>query len=82
MAAMEAFEDFIRAKIELESWTHKQVSVFLQENHPGRRGFSVRSVERFCSCKGIHRTPRVNNEALDQTVSKATDMVSVAPISI
>ena len=36
-------------------------SVFLEENHPGQRGFSVQSVERFCSDKGIHKTSRIDD---------------------
>ena len=55
MSALKDFEEFIRDKIEKERWTHKQISAFLEETHPGQRGFSVRSVERFYSYKGIHK---------------------------
>jgi len=41
MSALEDFEGFIRDKIVKERWTHKQISAFLEENHPGQRGFSV-----------------------------------------
>ena len=67
-SALKDFEDFIRDKIEKERWTHKQVSAFLEENHPGQRGFSVRSVERFCSYIGIHKTSRIDNK-LHEAVS-------------
>ncbi len=57
MSVLEGLEDFVRDKVEKERWTHKQISAFLEGIHPGQRGFSVRSVERFCSYKGIHKTP-------------------------
>ena len=56
-------------EIELRSKDgHKQISVFLEADHPGQRGFSVRSVERFCSNRGIHKTPRINDQKLDEAV--------------
>ena len=76
MSSLEDFEDFIRDKVEKQRWTHKQTSAFFEANHPGQRGFSVRSVERFCSLKGIHKTPRISDQKLDEAVSKATEMVS------
>ena len=66
MSALKDFEDFIRDKIENERWTHKQISAFLEVNHPGQRGFSVRSVERFSSYKGIHKTSRIDDNKLLQ----------------
>ena len=76
MSALEDFEGFIRDKIVKERWTHKQISAFLEENHP-QRGFSVRSIERFCSYKGTHKTSRIHDHQLDEAVSSATDMVSI-----
>ena len=55
----------------------KQISGFLQGKHPGKRGFSVRSVERFCSNKDIHKTLRNDEKTLDDVLSTATDMVSI-----
>ena len=72
---MEDLEDFIRDKVKRERWTHRQISKFLQEVNPGQRGFSLRSVERFCSLKGIHKTSRIDETTLDEAVSRATDMV-------
>lgn len=34
--------------------THSQVSFFLQEAHPGNKGFSSWSVSRFCLKNGLH----------------------------
>ena len=75
MSALEGFEDLIRDKIENERWTHKQISTFLMESCPGQRGFSVRSIERFCGNKGIHKTSRIDDRSLDVAVSTATAMV-------
>jgi len=50
------YEDFIREKVEQEQWTHYQVSSFLKASHPGQRGMSVRSVQRFCSENNIKKT--------------------------
>ena len=75
MSALKDFEEFIRDKIEKERWTHKQISAFLEETHPGQRGFSVRSVERFYSYKGIHKPSRIDDDKLDEAVSNAIDMV-------
>ena len=75
MSALEDFEDLIREKIEKERWTHKQISGFLKDRCPGQRGFSVRSIDRFCGNKGIHKTSRIDDQSLDAAVSNATAMV-------
>ena len=82
MSSLEDFEGFIRDKIEKERWIHKQISVLLLGNYPGQRGFSVHSVQRFCTIKGIHKTPRIDDHSLDDAVSRATDMVSNHSIDI
>ena len=56
-AALDDFEDFVREKVEKCRLSYKQISTLLQEKYPGRRGFSERSVQRFCSRTGIHKTP-------------------------
>ena len=83
MSALKDFKDFIRDKIKKERWTHKQISAFLEENHPGQRGFSVRSMETFCSYKGIHNMSQINDNKLDEAISNATDMVkTVSSVSV
>ena len=76
MSALEDFEDFIRVKVEKEKWTHEQISAFLKGKHHRQRGFSVRSIERFCSYRSIHKTPQIDDQKLDEAVSRAADMVS------
>lgn len=71
MAALEQYEDFVREKVEIDKYTHKQLSDELQQSFPGERGFSVRSVERFCSEKGIKKMCDIDDHELDEVVSSA-----------
>ena len=71
MATLEGLEDFIREKVEKERWTHTQLSIHLQQAYPGQRGFSVRSLERFCGAAGIHKTARLSEHELDKAVADA-----------
>lgn len=75
MCSLEHYENFIREKVEKDRWTYQQISSSLQATHPGLRGFSARSIRRFCSHKDIHKTQRINDQQLDEAVSRATDMV-------
>ena len=74
-SALDVFSQLIREKIHC-GWSHKRISRFLQDNNPGLRGFSERSVRRFCHNHDIHRTPRIEEHALDDVVTRATSMVS------
>ena len=76
-AALEEFEDFVREKVEVEHCTHKQISEQFSEAFPGERGFSVRSVERFCSKKRIKKTSEINEQELDAVIKEAVSQVSV-----
>lgn len=71
MATLEEFEDFVREKVVIERCTHKQVSDELQQSFPGEKGFSLRSVERFCSKKGISKTSDIDDQDLDEVVASA-----------
>ena len=75
MANLEDMEEFIRDKIVNHRWTHPQLSEFLRSSNPGVRGYSVRSIERFCSDKGIHKTSRPCSEDLDRAVTDAVAQV-------
>ena len=75
-SALDAYEAFIREKVEIEMWTHTQVSEALKkEMHAHSRGFSERSVLRFCQRHGIHKTSRIEDSKLDEAVTRATGMV-------
>ena len=76
MATLEELEDLIREKVETERWTHRRLSAYLQHMYCGQRGFSVRSLERFCSAKGIHKTSRLSAQEVDTAVSDSIAKVS------
>jgi len=71
MASLQELEDLVREKVEIEQWTHAKLSSYLQQLYPGSRGFSVRSLERFCSTKGIHKISRLCEQEVDTAVSDA-----------
>ena len=78
MAGLEHLESLIREKVEKERWTHDRLSDFLQRAYPGVRGLSVRSLQRFCSEKGIHKTARISEQELDRVVADAVAKVNHA----
>ena len=71
MAGLEEYEHFVGEKVEIEKYTHKQLSDELQNSLPGERGFSVRSIKRFCSEKGIKKLCDIDDHKLDEVVSNA-----------
>lgn len=75
MNSLVQFEAFIRQKIEGEKWSHREISEYLATSHPGHRGFSVRSIQRFCAEFDIHKTSRIGDTELKNAVSKAVEMV-------
>ena len=71
MAALDNLKDFVRDKIEKDCWTYRQLSDYLVQAYPGERGFSVRSLERFCATNNIHKTARISDRTLNQVVTDA-----------
>ena len=49
--------------------THGQISEQLCSRYPGIRGFSIRSIERFCQEKGIHKTSRLSQTEIKEAVA-------------
>ncbi|XP_065891603.1 uncharacterized protein [Dysidea avara] len=72
---LDELEEFIREKIEKERWTHKRMSLHLQYKYPSRKGLSVRSLERFCRERNIHKTSRLTKPELDEVVAAAVSEV-------
>ena len=68
-------EDHIRTRIQKDRYTHKEVSDCLHRKYPGVRGFSVRSIERFCRDREIHKTTKISVAALDRVVTNAVEKV-------
>ena len=58
--------------MEEEKWSHRQISEFLSGQCPGR---SIRSIQRFCSDRNIHKSSRISDSDFKDAVSIATDMV-------
>ena len=75
MAALEEHEDYIRRRVVEEYATHRQISEELRGLYPGRRGFSIRSIERFCNDKDIHKTSRLSEAAVEEAVVEAVAKV-------
>ena len=75
MDSLDGLEDFVREKVEKERWTHSQISEHLQQAYPGVKGFSVRSIERFCREKEIRKTARLSDQELDEAVAGAISQV-------
>lgn len=75
MANLDELEATVREKVENEGWTYGKLSKHLQELYPGVRGFSVRSLERFCAAKNIHRTSRLKAKEVDSVVAGAVSKV-------
>jgi len=77
MASLDNFEEFVREKVTVEKCTHQQVSDELKSSFPGERGFSLRSVERFCREKGIKKMSNIDDQQLDDVVSDAVLQVKI-----
>ena len=55
--------------------TYDEISKILQLRYPGERGFSVKSVKRFCKNHGI--SPRISQNHIEQIVANAVDEVCI-----
>lgn len=77
MSALDRFQDFIREKVERDHATHHQISEELTSTFPGERGFSARSIRRFCQEKNIHKTSRMSASEVKSAVHEAVLKVCV-----
>ena len=75
MAALQENENFIREFLSLKENTIEDLSETLQATYPGQRGFSARSIKRFCKEKGIRQRGIVSDEELDVYVRAAVSEV-------
>ncbi|XP_065894563.1 uncharacterized protein [Dysidea avara] len=73
--ALDDFEEFVRHKVEVEKMTHPKLRDLFQEQFPGEKGFSLRSIEKFCSERGIKKTTKIDDDDLDEIVSRAVSCV-------
>ena len=79
MATLESLgssmESFIKEKVEIERFTYSELSQQLQTAYPGEKGFSARSLQRYCRAKGISKTSKIDDNMLDDVVAEAVSMV-------
>ena len=75
MAQLEQFEDFVREKIEKEQWNHEQLSTYFSAKYQGKKGFSIRTVRRFCAEKNIRKTTKLSDADVDECISEAIAQV-------
>ena len=69
-------EDLIKDLICVQKKTYAEISSYLQERYPGEKGFSRRSVQRYCSARSI--SARVRQEDINSMVADAVQEVSRA----
>ena len=74
MSALDELEDFVREKV--EKYMHKQLSNELQVSFLDEKGFSLQSVERFCSDRWIKKMSDVSEEKLETILSETVLQVS------
>ena len=72
--------EYVKDLVVTQQKTHSEVSLLLKEAYPGRRGFSLRSVRRFCLKNGIHAQNRLSNDELEQCTKEVVARVSIHEI--
>ena len=65
-------KDFIKSLLQ-QNYSLKDISVLLENKYPNIRGFSLRSVERYCNIHGL--SSRLKKETLESIVSDAVQEV-------
>ena len=58
--------EYIKDPVITQRKTHSEVSLLLKERFPDKKGFSSRSVRRFCFENGINLHNRLLNDELEQ----------------
>lgn len=76
MSRLQNLESYIRKRITEDGITHSELSEELQHTYADERGLSTRSLERFCSTKGIRKTSRLPQESVERAVEEAILRVS------
>ena len=78
--ALESIRDIetqLRRKVQDERKSYKMISMELKNQYPHvPRGFSARSIRRFCDDQGIHATSRLTALQLDRVVASSVYKVS------
>jgi len=75
---METIEKTFINSLLQENHTFKEISEILKQRYPGVRGFSLRSVQRYCHDNGLTR--RISQNAVNEIVSDAVKKVNIVLI--
>ena len=75
-STLTGLEDFVRES-RLKGKTYDDISVSLRTLYPRQRGFSARTIRRFCKESGIHRTSRLPSTDLNRVVATAVSQVRI-----
>ena len=81
MEIMEAYSEIISDLVERKGMTYLQVSEYIKANYSEDRGFSERSIRKFCKENEIRpsgRPPTVSDEELSCAVEKAIEQVTIS----
>ena len=57
----------------MEKKTYEEIQQIIMNRYPDAKGFSVRSIKRFCEKEGI--SPRISQEYLEEIVLQAVEEV-------
>ena len=76
--AMMGMQDFVKQRVDAGS-THSEISQEICQMFPGQRGYSARSVRRFCADNGITRRTGMEDSDIVQHVERAVAEVSATP---
>ena len=69
--------DTIRHEVVVAKKTYAQISQELQDSFPSERGFSIRSIRRFCERHDIHSRSQLSDRQIDMVVTSGISKVSL-----
>ena len=72
---MENIERNLTERFFEEAKTYEQIKNILQDSYPGKRGFSVNSIKRYCRRRNL--SPRTDEKYIDEIVPEAVDEVNL-----
>ena len=73
---------FITKKLTEDNLTYEELSIVLKQMFPNYKGFSVRSLQRYCSGENIHKTSQLNDSNLNDVVLTSVMQVSIVIPSV
>lgn len=72
---MEGIDKHYFSSLLQSNYTYKEISELLQQQFPGQRGFSVRSIERYCSKNNL--SSRIDGSNVENMVAEAVNEVEI-----